>query len=315
MMKEFLSCDWGTSTFRLRLVEAASLKIMAAESNDNGCAAIYKLWLKSNKPESERIAFYQHIIKTHLKILENKVNRSLEKVPLVISGMASSTIGMVNLPYKKVPFLTDGSDIKKSIIEPNNTFPHKIIIISGVKTTNDVMRGEETKLIGCDSIHNKKEQLFILPGTHPKHVIVEKSRVTGFKTFMTGEFFGLLSNESILSSSIDPGGQFEEGSNKSAFEAGVKGSLTTNMLHHCFLVRTNILFNKYSRQENFYFLSGLLIGNELKDIKKKKKKHVVLLGGTLLNSYYKVALEVFNISILTIENADEALIKGQAKFI
>jgi 2-dehydro-3-deoxygalactonokinase len=251
----------------------------------------------------------------HKKILENKLNRSLENVPLVISGMASSTIGIINLPYKKIPFLTDGSDIKIGIIEPNNIFTNKTIIISGVRTRNDVMRGEETKLIGCDSINSKKGRLFILPGTHPKHVIVEKNRVTGFKTFMTGEFFDLLSNESILSSSIEHGGQFKKQSNKSAFVAGVKGSVTINILHHSFLVRTNILFNKYSKQENFYFLSGLLIGNELKDIKKSKQKSIVLLGGAILNSYYKVALEVLSIPILKIENADEALIKAHANFI
>jgi 2-dehydro-3-deoxygalactonokinase len=315
MMKEFLSCDWGTSSFRLRLVEVSSLKIIAVESNERGCSAIFKLWRQSNKPVSERIAFYQQIIKIHIKILENKVERSLEKVPLVISGMASSTIGMIELPYKEVPFLTDGSDLKIKVIEPNDIFTSKTIIISGVKTINDVMRGEETKLVGCDSIHGRKERLVILPGTHPKHVIIEKNRVTDFKTFMTGEFFNLLSKESILSSSVDCGGQFEEESNKSAFEAGVKGSLSINILHHSFLVRTNILFNKYSKQENFYFLSGLLIGNELKDINKEKKKSVVLLGSAILNSYYKVALEVFNISILKIENADEALIEGQAQFI
>ena len=76
-----------------------------------------------------------------------------------------------------------------------------------------------------------------------------------------------------------------------------------------------ILFNKYSKQENLYFLSGSLIGNELKNIKKGKNKSIVLLGGAILNSYYKVALEVLNISILTVENGDEALINGQAKFI
>jgi 2-dehydro-3-deoxygalactonokinase len=314
-MKEFLSCDWGTSSFRLRLVEASSLKIIAEESNDNGCAATFKLWLKSNKPESGRIAFYQQIIKIHITALENKVKRPLEKLPLVISGMASSNMGMIELPYKEVPFLTNGSDLKTRVIEPDNTFTGKTIVISGAKTLNDVMRGEETKLIGCDSIYAGEERFFILPGTHPKHVIAQKNKVTGFKTFMTGEFFNLLSKESILSSSIERGGQFEEENNKSAFEAGVKGSLSLNFLHHSFLVRTNILFNNYSKQENFYFLSGLLIGNELKDIHKEKKNAVALLGGAVLNSYYKVALDAFNISILSVENADEALIKGHATFI
>ena len=314
-MEEFLSCDWGTSSFRLRLVEASFCKIIAAESNDKGCAATFKLWLQSQKPDYERITFYQQIIKTHIGMLEGKLNRPLEKIPIVISGMASSTIGMMSLPYKKIPFLTDGSDIKRKIIQPTIHFNHKMIIISGVKTKDDVMRGEETKLIGCDGIYGPQERLFILPGTHTKHVTMKKNKVIGFKTFMTGEFFNLLSKESILSSAIEHSGQLEAENNKSAFTAGVKGSLTTHILHHSFLIRTNILFDKYSKQQNFYFLSGLLIGNEIKYVKKGKGKSIVLLGDTVLNSYYKMALQVLKIPILAIEDADSALIRGQSKML
>ena len=32
------------------------------------------------------------------------------------------------------------------------------------------------------------------------------------------------------------------------------------------MVRTNQLFEKYSGEENYYYLSGLLIGNELSEI-------------------------------------------------
>ena len=40
----FLSCDWGTSPFRLRLVERASLKILAEESSKEGNADTAERW-------------------------------------------------------------------------------------------------------------------------------------------------------------------------------------------------------------------------------------------------------------------------------
>jgi 2-dehydro-3-deoxygalactonokinase len=114
--------------------------------------------------------------------------------------MASSTIGMADLPYKDIPFSTDGSDLKLHTIPASVSFKHSVTLISGVRTEDDVMRGEETKLIGCTvGVSNKNNHLFIFPGTHPKHVHVKNDKATAFKTYMTGEFFDLLSTKSILS--------------------------------------------------------------------------------------------------------------------
>ncbi|MFC7670205.1 hypothetical protein ACFQT0_24695 [Hymenobacter humi] len=48
----FLSCDWGTSSFRLRLVERAGLKILAQESSKEGNAATAELWQRPNSRRS-----------------------------------------------------------------------------------------------------------------------------------------------------------------------------------------------------------------------------------------------------------------------
>ena len=40
----FLSCDWGTLSFRLRLVKRASLKILAEESSKEGNADTAERW-------------------------------------------------------------------------------------------------------------------------------------------------------------------------------------------------------------------------------------------------------------------------------
>ena len=48
-----------------------------------------------------------------------------------------------------------------------------------------------------------EEQVFIFPGTHSKHVTVKNGNVIDIKTYMTGEFFELLSVKSILSATIE----------------------------------------------------------------------------------------------------------------
>lgn len=309
-MNSFLSCDWGTSSFRLRLVEVPSLALTAEVENDKGSAETFKIWQQSGKPEEERVAFYRQIITEAVRELETQSGQALSRHIIVISGMASSTIGMMNLPYKEVPVLLDGYDLNIKRLEPDTDFPNPILIISGIRTEDDVMRGEETKLIGCDFAGH--DEFLILPGTHPKHVFIEENKISGFKTYMTGEFFKLLSKQSILATSVEAGGEFETEANRQNFEKGVRAGSAGNILRESFLVRTNNLFAKNSKQENFYYLSGLLIGNELKEVKRETNGGVILLGGDNLSQFYQTSLSLLNIPVLKIVDADDALVKGQS---
>lgn len=310
-MKKFLSCDWGTSSFRLRLIDTPTQKVIAEENDSQGIAETYGLWQLSGNDGSNRWQYYSEVIHRHILLLVQKTGDPLDDVPLVISGMASSSIGMMELPYKEAPFLTDGSDLEIKIIERAENLNRKTMIISGVKTADDIMRGEETKLVGCISKSSGKDQLFILPGTHPKHVRIEGDTVTGFTTYMTGEYFDLLSKKSILSASVEEGGDFNDATNKQSFEKGVTDSIHANLLHSSFLVRTNTLFQKYTRQENYFYLSGLLIGCELKEVSSGTASGITLLADDKLNAIYAVALKTMNIPLAGIENADDALIRGQ----
>ncbi len=62
--------------------------------------------------------------------------------------MASSSIGMKELPYARLPFALDGGHVQLMYFREERVFPHEIMLISGVKSDHDVMRGEETQLIG-----------------------------------------------------------------------------------------------------------------------------------------------------------------------
>jgi len=313
-MKKFLSCDWGTSSFRLRLVEVASAAIVGEEDSDDGIAKVFELWNQNGKPKEQRFLFYLKIIEPHIDALQKKLNSSLDGFPLVISGMACSTLGMIDLPYKELPFSTDGADLVTKIVEAGNSFKHDIIFISGAKTDRDAMRGEETQLIGC--CPGAQEQVFIFPGTHSKHVAVKNKQVVNIKTYMTGEFFKLLSEKSILSASVDKTTDLNSEKNKKAFEAGVKESLHSNLLNSSFTVRTNYLFHKLTRQENYHYLSGLLIGTEIREIAGSDGVTTLVSDPHLHSKYDKAFNLVTNkTASLKMQNADKAIVAGQLEII
>lgn len=316
-MEQFLSCDWGTTAFRLRLIKGESLNILAEQSTKQGISNTHELWKQSAKSENERLAFYLNIIREHIGAIGQKLSASLDEVPVILSGMASSTVGMVDVSYKEIPFSIDGSDLKVHTIEANDHFKHTIFIISGVRTDDDVMRGEETKLVGCTADDTTENQVYIFPGTHPKHVEVKDGKAIAFKTFITGELFDLLSKKSILTVSVEEGKDLQQANNLQYFEKGVRDSEGSNLLHSCFLVRTNQVFNKFSKQENYFYLSGLLIGSQLRDLQNTPSAGLTVVGNETLTPYYIAALRVIGLANASQEpetvNADEALIRGQYK--
>lgn len=108
----FLSCDWGTSAFRLRLVNTTDLKIVTEVTSEKGIASTYYLWQRKGSDSSaERLAFYQQLLSEGITDLQSKHPVSLNHIPVFISGMASSSIGILNLTYGELPFSTDGSEI------------------------------------------------------------------------------------------------------------------------------------------------------------------------------------------------------------
>ncbi|MBF9222834.1 2-dehydro-3-deoxygalactonokinase [Hymenobacter ruricola] len=310
----FLSCDWGTSSFRLRLVERETLKVLAETSSKEGNAATAELWQQAQLPPERRVGFYLAIIQKHLEELEKEVKTFLDDVPVVISGMASSTVGMKEVPYKPLPFAVDGSDLATETITATTDFNHETLLISGVKNDDDVMRGEEVQLVGCRFESTAEEQLFLHPGTHAKHVRVQNGQAVSLKTYMTGEFFSLLSTKAILAASVEEGGKLGEGKNREWFEQGVRASQEANLLHNAFLVRTNDLFKKAGKPENYFYLSGLLIGSECHDLVANPPAGIMLAGEPALVELYGAALRVLGVADqcpVQTKTAEEVTLNGQ----
>jgi 2-dehydro-3-deoxygalactonokinase len=147
-------------------------------------------------------------------------------------------------------------------------------------------------------------------------VTVKNGNVIDIKTYMTGEFFELLSVKSILSATIEKTVDLNNGKNKKALEAGIKEGLHSNLLNSSFKVRTNYLFHKLSRQENYHYLSGLLIGTEIKEI-SGNDLDITLVSNSDLRSHYEVAFDVIMNKTRSVktQNADAAIVAGQLKIL
>lgn len=306
-MDRFLSCDWGTSSFRLRLVERGEL--INEIKSEKGISVVFNEW--RNEQHSDRVAFYQSYLLQQVKALEVNARTSLQELPILLSGMASSSIGMIELPYKVLPCKADGSDLEIKKVEASKLFPHLLIIISGLKTERDVLRGEETLLSGAISSTNNNK-VFIFPGTHSKHIFVQDGQAKDFKTYMTGEFFQLLSDNSIVANSIERNEYVKEKHEGIFSEAVLRGS-SINLLNAVFHVRTNQLFNLKSKEANFHYLSGLLLGAELKELKQEASS-ITLVCGQSIKEQYTTALEALGLhKHLIYKNDTIALIEGQRK--
>ncbi|KAA2239318.1 2-dehydro-3-deoxygalactonokinase [Chitinophaga agrisoli] len=312
----FLSCDWGTSSFRLRLIQTPELITLAAEHSTQGIAATFQAWEAGGPPErAGRAAFYLQVISEAITALAQRSGQSLQQVPLIISGMASASIGMMELPYGKLPFATDGDQVYTQQLPATADFPHEVLLISGVCSERDVMRGEETQLIGCitEDMDASRPRNFIFPGTHSKHIWVQGDKVKDFRTFMTGELFDLLRRHSILKGAITgQEGAFHEAS----YLQGVTDAGRYPLLNAIFQVRTNQLFGRLSGTENFDYLSGLLIGTELKELLPADAGSTYLCGGAHLQERYTVALYALGHTAAVVFPAnwiEEAVVRGQYK--
>src|ERR1700688_388126 len=99
-MEHFLSCDWGTSSFRIRLVDAKNGNVIIEEISNQGIAGTSNVWCNSGDlSEEKKVSFYLNVIQQHIKKIEEKISHSLDGVKVIISGMASSSIGFIDIPY------------------------------------------------------------------------------------------------------------------------------------------------------------------------------------------------------------------------
>lgn len=322
MKNYILCCDWGTTSFRLRLVDRHTYEVIGELLSPAGVAGTFRAWKEQS--ELSRFDFYSGLLNASIRELADDSGNDLQHIPVIVSGMASSSLGMEEIPYANLPFDISGSQASYRIFKNFNGPGAPLILVSGVKSYEDVMRGEEAQLIGLlklneITVQGTEELVFVFPGTHSKHIIVKNGFVTGFQTFMTGEIFNILTEHSILKDSVTlvPSSGLNDPADLAAFKKGVMVSGSSTLLHTLFTVRTGQLFEKFTKEQNSYYLSGLLIGTELRELNNGKYDRLIICSGRNLFDHYKLAAEALslnkNITFIQPDLIDKATIAGQVQ--
>lgn len=216
-----------------------------------------------------------------------QVRERLGDLPMLMAGMIGSNRGWVEAPYVPCPAGLPELAAKLCWIEGE-----RAAIVPGVAYDSgeaaDVMRGEEVQVLGALAEGwLGPDATLCHPGTHNKWIRLEDGRIAAFRTVMTGELFSLLKGHSILADLLvapaEPGPAFERG-------------LCHGLEHHdltaeLFSVRARTLLGKRPREEASAYVSGLLIGNDLRiGLSMAGEGEVVAMGRPDLTALFCAAL-------------------------
>ncbi len=262
-----IGVDWGTSSFRAyRLRDGV---VIGRIETAGGILGI---------PQGGFAAALRQAIAPWLAAGETEI---------LLCGMVGSRQGWVEAPYLPCP--AGPAEIAAAAI-PIPFDGARVRLLPGLTTrapggTPDVMRGEETKLVGLLATLGTAPALVCLPGTHSKWARLAGGQVVGFTTHMTGELRAVLLDHSILGrqarAAPPDAAAFRRGLHRAAEPGGLS--------HHLFGTRALGLFGELPETATESYLSGLLIGAECR-AEASGAGTVHLAGAEALAERYAIAL-------------------------
>jgi 2-dehydro-3-deoxygalactonokinase len=272
-----LAIDWGTSTARAYALDAHGAVIgersaaLGVQRVTNGCFA---------------------------DALAELCGGALpEGVPAIACGMIGSRQGWVEVAYRDCPAGID--TIAEALVRVPGTELSIVpgLIVRDVAAIPDVMRGEETQILGALADGAAARGVYVLPGTHSKWAVAGVGGVETFATFMTGELYAILRQHSIL------GRLATAGNDDAAFDRGVRTSLRAGaaLSHDMFSARSLALTDELASDGVGDYLSGLLVGAEIAAARSWAARNaatgsvVTLVGEPALCERYRRALTLAGI--------------------
>jgi 2-dehydro-3-deoxygalactonokinase len=263
----FIAVDWGTTNRRAWRLDPGGA-VAGEMEDDRGVLSVAKDGF-------------------HAAVAE--VRERLGDLPMLMAGMVGSNRGWIEAPYVPCPAGLPELAERLCWIEDE-----RAAIVPGVALDDgdaaDVMRGEEVQVLGAYAAGwIGADSALCHPGTHNKWVRLADGRIAAFRTVMTGEIFNLLKEHSILADLLaepaEPG---------PAFEAGVRHGLERDDLTaELFSVRARALLGKTPRANSAAFVSGLLIGADVRiGLRLAIGGEIVAMGRPELTGLFRAALAV-----------------------
>lgn len=271
-----IGIDWGTTSFRAFKIgnDGSVLDRISAK-----CGIM-------NLPEND---FKSALLDLIGPWIDSK------QLPIIASGMITSRNGWIETEYMSTP--TGAKELATGLRSVQFSNHLCINFVPGVSSDThgvpDVMRGEETQIIG-EFLSGGSDGVYLLPGTHTKWAEVSSGKVQNFSTFMTGELFNIICKHSILRKLMTEGDFNREG-----FEKGVLTGISEsqNILQSLFSARTLPLFAMLSDYAVADYISGMLIGTEVQSqlTQLKPESSITIIGRGDLAERYEIALGILGI--------------------
>jgi 2-dehydro-3-deoxygalactonokinase len=301
-----LGLDWGTTSLRAYLFGADG-KVVDARQGPWGIMAL---------PAPATEGGYD-------QALEQLCGDWLQRepaLPIVAAGMVGSAQGWREAPYVECP--AGPAALARSLATVQTRGGLTVHIVPGMmamRALPDVMRGEETQVVGAMACKPEMETQdsvrMILPGTHSKWVQVQHGLVRDFTTCMTGEVYAALTQHTILGR-LMPQEQVSAPADWAAFEQGLAiaaDERNGGLLTAIFSARTLGLTHKLAPAQLPDYLSGLLIGHEITGMQRMQGIQpgipgapLLLVGAESLVQRYARALPVFGCTGIVVNGATEA---------
>ncbi len=293
----FAAVDWGTSSFRLWLMDEAG-GVLAERRSGEGMTSAAKTG-------------FSPVLQFHLQAVEAPAD-----LPVIVCGMAGARQGWIEAGYVDVPALLPAV-LSGAVKVPGESRAVHILpgLAQRLADAPDVMRGEETQLLGAlDGTAETGDQVVCMPGTHSKWVRVNGESVSGFSTYMTGELFEVISKRSVLSHSLADAEPFA--GNRQAFTEAVRTAFEApqRLTNQLFTVRSGMLLAGLMPTDAAARLSGILIGIEIAgslSSSSSRPGKIRLVASGRLAELYEGAFMALSLPFSTID-ADEAVRAGLA---
>lgn len=290
-MSRWIAVDWGTSFFRAYLIEDE---------------------LVSDKIEtSDGMKFIQQndFEKKFISLIEKWLIKG-QVVEVLASGMLGARQGWMEAPYEKTPCNLNNINYVSPLVNDDR---FSLKIFSGVSQINppDVMRGEETQVAGFFNQNLNFNGSVCLPGTHSKWIKVKNGLIEHFKTYMSGELFEVIKNNTVLTHSLMSEKIDKKEFLNSANKIFQNPEYLTSAL---FQIRADDLINSRGPEIYNSRLSGYLLGIELLGAREYwEKKDIALIGGEKVMELYASLLED---KVLTLKkfSAEDMVLEGLKSF-
>jgi len=218
----------------------------------------------------------------------------LGELPVLLTGMVGSAQGWRETPYVSCPASLELVAANLVQAPRANTWIVPGVAGQSISGAPDVMRGEETQLLGLEG-----DGTVLLPGTHTKWVEVHDGAVTRFTTCLTGETFELLRDPGLIGAVMTRTELDEAAFLRGLTDLGKPGGL----LHHIFTVRSRTLQGDLESDAAWSYASGLLIGSEVAAMTEALSLDapVRIVGSPGISEKYRLALQSHGIAARVID--------------